>query len=702
MNSYDAGGRCACANTIGTVERTRMARLMTMLLTSTTIAAMPISPMAHEVVVNNSLKEETAPSTGVETAQTESVQNNPENQGIVTLAPITIDAKADVITGGVQIEAEDLDRINPRTMRDVFRQEPGVTVSSPLGISQQIHVNGVEDTNLAVDIDGARQANKTYHHIGTTVMDPGMLKAVKVETGVAPADAGPNALAGTISLETKDGRDFVSPGETFGGFAKLSFDSNTEGYTKELNVSSQVGNFDLMAYGSSSDGHGYEDGDGENLVGSDPAAENMLFKIGFSANNGYRAKLAANYFSDVSIRPPRPDFGFTGGQLAPTEYRRQNYTLSFGDQTPSDMWDPKLSLAYTRTKLDMVTTLDAFSATAAIRADIQTVNGKASNTFTTDYGKITTGFDAFHDVGKGGRNGFNETERALNSGAFVQARTSWTDEFRTSLGSRYDFSRLEGHGDATQTANGASANANIEYDLTEEWMGYAGASTVFGGYQLGEIGLFNSVNNYDGMEPSRATNYKVGAVYEIGKFVVDGNFYMTRINNALLLDESDRADNVTLDARGFNVSAKYTYGDGFIRAGLSTNNLRVNGVYRENRSADYLGTDTGEALNLEVSHFFPEYGLRIGTTNEAVLPDDSQLGITGSQLDGYVVSNLHAEWMPEQLAGLNLRFDVLNLFDRTYADRANVSIVESSGTTGVTTPFNEPGRTFLLTAKYDF
>ena len=85
-----------------------------------------------------------------------------------------------------------------------------------------------------------------------------------------------------------------------------------------------------------------------------------------------------------------------------------------------------------------------------------------------------------------------------------------------------------------------------------------------------------------------------------------------------------------------------------------------------------------------------------------MLPDESQTGITGSGLDGYVVTNVHAEWMPEQLPGMSLRFDIVNLFDRTYTDRSNVSIVESSGTTGVTTPFNEPGRSFILTAKYDF
>ncbi len=638
----------------------------------------------------------------VDTQLAQSKDEEQTEANMIILAPISIDAKADVITGGVQLDAQDLDRIDPQTMRDVFRQEPGVTVSSPISISQQIHVNGIEDTNLNVDIDGARQANKTYHHLGTTLTDPGMFKAVKVETGVAPADAGPNALAGTISLETKDGRDFVDPGETFGGFIKASYNTNTEGFTEQGTIASRVGNFDVMAYGSFADGRGYEDGEGDYVTGSDPAARNLLFKLGHTADNGYRVKLTANHYDDIGVRPPRPDFGFTGGDLAPVEYRRQNYAVSFGDQTPTDMWDPKATLAYTNTRVESLTTLNAFNATAHVKADIQTFNGKASNTFTTDYGKITGGADFFKDTGKGGRNGFVATEKAYNTGVFAQARTSWTGRFRTSIGARYDFSRLEGHDDASVSDSGASGNANVEYDVTDELMGYAGISTTFGGYQLGEIGLFNSVNNYDTIEPSRSFNYKAGAVYEVGSFTLDGNVYLTRINNAHDLGQSDRGANRTIHSRGFNVSAKYNYEDGFVSAGFASNNLRINGAYLENRSADYYGTDTGDSFNLEIFHMLRQYNMSVGTTNEFMLPDESQTGITGSGLDGYVVTNVHAEWMPEQLPGMSLRFDIVNLFDRTYTDRSNVSIVESSGTTGVTTPFNEPGRSFILTAKYDF
>jgi hemoglobin/transferrin/lactoferrin receptor protein len=350
----------------------------------------------------------------------------------------------------------------------------------------------------------------------------------------------------------------------------------------------------------------------------------------------------------------------------------------------------------------MTTTMNAFSAIAHVRADIKTLNGKASNTFTTDLGKFTVGTDFFNDTGKGGRNNFRGTEKADNYGVFTQARLSWTDDLRTSFGGRVDRSKLEGHDGSTHTDAGLSGNANVEYDVTKEVMFYGGYGNTYGGYQLGEIGLFNSAATYNNIETSRSTNYKVGAVYEANKLTLDGNWYWTHVDDAADLGSSDRSHNVDISARGFNITAKYDYGDGFVRGGFATNNLRVNSGYLDSRSADYYGVDTGESITFEVEHTLHDYSLTLGSTNEAMLPDDSQKGVTGSGLDGYFVSNVYAEWLPEGVEGLNLRFDVRNLFDHNYADRSNVSITSSSAATGQTSAFNEPGRSFILTAKYDF
>ncbi|TIP52051.1 MAG: TonB-dependent receptor, partial [Mesorhizobium sp.] len=78
--------------------------------------------------------------------------------------------------------------------------------------TQKIYVNGVDENNLAVTVDGSRQNNKVFHHNGTYLLDPALLKAASVQAGVAPADAGPGALAGSLGFETKDAVDLLEPG----------------------------------------------------------------------------------------------------------------------------------------------------------------------------------------------------------------------------------------------------------------------------------------------------------------------------------------------------------------------------------------------------------------------------------------------------------------------------------------------------------
>ncbi|MEQ8371040.1 MAG: TonB-dependent receptor plug domain-containing protein, partial [Alphaproteobacteria bacterium] len=128
------------------------------------------------------------------------------NSSAVILDPILVagsggpGATADPTT--VSIGIETLERLDPQDLQDVFRSTPSVQVGSSLPISQKVYVNGVEETNLAVTIDGSRQKNKLFHHNTTTLIDPDLLKAVRVNPGVAPADAGPGALGGSIAYET--------------------------------------------------------------------------------------------------------------------------------------------------------------------------------------------------------------------------------------------------------------------------------------------------------------------------------------------------------------------------------------------------------------------------------------------------------------------------------------------------------------------
>lgn len=57
----------------------------------------------------------------------------------------------------------------------------GVTVGGTSALNQRIRIRGVDDTNLKVTIDDARQEGALFYHMGDVTIDPDLLKQAKIE-----------------------------------------------------------------------------------------------------------------------------------------------------------------------------------------------------------------------------------------------------------------------------------------------------------------------------------------------------------------------------------------------------------------------------------------------------------------------------------------------------------------------------------------
>ncbi|MCV6602318.1 MAG: TonB-dependent receptor plug domain-containing protein, partial [Cohaesibacter sp.] len=119
-------------------------------------------------------------------------------------------------------------------LKDLFAEEASITVGGGIPIAQKIFVNGVDMLNLNVTIDGAMQNNRSFHHVTANAIDPGLLKAVRVDAGIAAADSGPNATAGSVAFQTKDALDFLKGDDKFGGRTLFSADSNSLTFSEAL------------------------------------------------------------------------------------------------------------------------------------------------------------------------------------------------------------------------------------------------------------------------------------------------------------------------------------------------------------------------------------------------------------------------------------------------------------------------------------
>src|SRR5690606_38346553 len=94
----------------------------------------------------------------------------------------TVNVRATTITSAentVSYDRDQLTKLNPKDIRDVFKRDASVSVGGSIAANQKVYVRGVEETAMAVTVDGARQNNKVFHHNTTNLIDPSLLKAVR-------------------------------------------------------------------------------------------------------------------------------------------------------------------------------------------------------------------------------------------------------------------------------------------------------------------------------------------------------------------------------------------------------------------------------------------------------------------------------------------------------------------------------------------
>lgn len=630
-------------------------------------------------------------------------------QDQTVLAPISITA-TEVAPGGVQIDEEELERTNPVDIKDVFEKDPSVHVGGGSDLSRKLYVNGIENTNLNVKIDGARQVDSAFHHLGTVNIDPGMLKTVRVETGIGPVDVGPNALGGSVAFETKDARDILESDEMWGGFTKFQYNSNGPAHTEVATIAGQYQGFEALAYGSFDGGDIYEDGDGVPTAGTKPDMDNVIGKFAYSSLDGDRVEFHASHLDDTSIRPNRANFGALANGADPSfqEYRRSSFSISYKDEAPTEMVNPEAVLSYNRSALS-IHDLAFGPNLRELYSETTSYSGKLANTFSTglgiaETGSVTVGTDFYRDQGHGiisasfGGAGvsLDNTETSENIGLFVQSRLNMTQSLRVSLGIRYDQQWFEGLDGTDISGGGPGGSANVEYDALSWLTGYAGAATTYGGIPLGESAIYNFAGqwDYEGLSSSRSYSYKLGLKGVEGPFSGDAHVYLTDIDGSHNRGNQIRNNTLDLRSEGFNISGQYQ-NDGFLaRASYSQNRLRADDDVLTSGNASFHGLQTGKTAAVELAKDWYDVGFSMGGSAEYAFEDDTQ---AATPLDAYLVVNLFAQMQPVDYDFITMRLDVRNLFDRTYVDRVTSGVDNAQ-----VIPFNEPGRSVLATVKIDF
>lgn len=627
-----------------------------------------------------------------------------QDDEVILLNEIRIEAPdAQALLGNDTLTEAEIEARNPSTTKDVFAGESAVTGGGGAAIAQKVYVNGIEESLLSVTIDGARQNKSAFHHTGNVLLDPELLKSVEISKGLAPADAGPNALAGSIAYETKDVGDLLEDGDNFGGRFTLGTNNNGTDLESALTLFGRQGGFEYLLSGTRRSGGDYEDGDGNTVLGTQADLTDFVGKLAYESQTGHRFEFAASQTEDNGLRAAqagpggilfiRPDFaGITSGPsvLAQGLSRRTSYTLTYSNTQPQGIWDPVFQLSHNEQEIDAI----------GVYGTNKSFSGTFKNRFAITGGTLTAGLDFFRETAEGlgrgpGPFASSGKEELDSIGLFAQARQDLGARVSVSYGARADSQRFTGADGSEFSESGFSANGSVDVILSDNWTLNAGLASSWGGYELGEAALvnFGTAWDYTGFSTSRANAGRIGLRFDNGTWKASAALFRTNVSDiaAVLPSSGARGATADLHSKGIDTSLEYDWGTGFARANWTYSDVEINGA-AAGSTAYYLGRPVGHVIALEGGWELDDQW-RFGGTAEIALKNSD----TSVTLPSYEVVNIYASYTPRSVDNLELRLDVRNLFDETYASRSSDGIDSSR-----VIALNEPGRTIGLTARLKF
>jgi hemoglobin/transferrin/lactoferrin receptor protein len=535
------------------------------------------------------------------------------------------------------------------------------------------------------------------------------LKQIDVQAGAGEATSGPGAIGGSIRFKTKDAQDLLRGDEQFGGRVKASYFSN-EGTRYSGSLYGKLSDsWGLLGYYSTVDRDNFEDGDGNEVLGTAADQDLMFLKAsGYIADNQYLS-ISAEQRDEEGEFSARPNWVvLEGAPLYPSEAERDTYVANYRfDHSALVFLEAtayQTSSSFRGGRFDFLSDIDTYGF------DIRNTTDISNHVFTygIDYRK--------DEVESGpGVSPVQNAEEGSVMGIYAQAHSNITPELLLSYGVRYDdfdFQQQILIDDYYGTPvtdepsglddNELSFNVGLEYQLTEAWtlgLGYAEAAR---GKQIGD-GFTLDEYLYDGEDvpvvasdvvPETVTNIEASIEYSANNLNARLSAYESTIDDVLFSGYQGNSvfNNIgDLESSGVEFNLAYRWDSVDVYFGFSSvdvelmpredlysvpyNSIDINGyefVGLGNSRGDtwVLGADYTVTADISVGFNITMVDdINIDTLHQALENGWTDSLYSLNKAD-YTLVDIYGEW--EVTNDLRLNMAVTNLFDEAYIDHSSV------------------------------
>ncbi|WII71673.1 TonB-dependent receptor [Bdellovibrio sp. 22V] len=613
----------------------------------------------------------------------------------------TIQIKDDAKTPSKTIiSSERLEQTQAEDVKESLKGVADVIVGGGQKAGQKVYVRGVEDTQLNVTIDGARQSGYLFHHQGRLSIDTELVKEIDIEAGTGNALAGPGALGGSLRFQTKDPEDLLLPGQRHGAFAKLRYTTNADEKGASLGVFGKAtDSAGYLLYGNFADSGNYHAGGGDAVNYTAGTPKSGLAKLTIAVSEVQKLTVTANLREDNAKRSLRAHFGdLPFNPPNDQKFGSETYTLQH-------VYAPISSWVNLRSELYVTkTTLSQESATGKSQAYAQSFGGQIANkTEFNSLHSMVIGTDYNVDRSEGERATGTEAETGKIFGLFAQDQIQLAEDWKISAGLRFDSYDLEDVAGQIINAHHFSPNIKLSYQWNLVWSSYVSWSQAFKGPTPMEAFVMSNVKTVTPvvhLKGTTAETSEVGVQAKWASVHLDTVFYSTVMRDAIDVSTNRITGVMTrsnakedLKFQGVNINAIYSQDVFSLRGGYAHNKSEY-GDEPLGYIAFNQGSSFGDRFVLGIDYKVVPYNVLLSWDSLVTLKlTDVPSG--SREQPGYDTHDIAASWIPNEHWRWGL--SILNIFDKKYIAQGTPYQVQGGENT-----VYEPGRDFRFTMSYLF